>query len=993
MPLEPKYPPRRDRPAAERQFVDREEFVAPVHIALKEPQRTKPLVLVYYGGAGIGKSRLRRELVKQMAGDPGILTATLDFAIPSYRQPETALLFLRNAIHEAYQVKFPSFDLAYAVYWQKTHPDTPLGDDLKPLLEPGSLLSQLLDETGKLPLIGLVPRISSLLGKPPGPLNPGTPEPLLRAWWERRGERELGDLPQLEPGATVDRLPTSWASDLKDHLGVKACKAVLFIDTYEGLWETGDRKQETVDSRQETDEWVRELVKQLPEVLWIVCGRQKLRWEEVEKDWSEALSQRELGALPDKSARRFLESCDITNGQIQDAIVKGSQGVPHYLDLAVDTIRSAKSQAPVTSFQGQNPDELVAQFTHRLDKPELETLKVLSAPRFWYYGLFEHLITQYQTGYPLAAYDDLSRFSFVKEGAAPGTRTMHELMREALQESQSPELRKRVHLFLHELYAKQLEGLDVKNITDQHRAALNEAFYHGRQAKSAEQLWLWFRTAAKVFDDAGQCRPLTPLLREVVQALEAELGPVHPSVAEPLSRLAKLLSDQSQYDEAESLYRRALAIAEKEHGPEDSVVSKCVQGLGELLRIRARYDEAEALARRAVGMLDKPDKSAIDLAEALDNLAAILTDEEKYAEAEELFRRALATCEKELGPEHRAMCIKLNNLGCLLWAQRRYAEAEPVYRRALAIIEKTVGANHPDVMCPLDGLAGILHNLGRYAEAESLLRRSLKLSEENLGRDHPDTAVTMNNLGAQLGAQNRFAEALPLLQRALEVHEKKMGPDHPLSIRMADNLISELVRHRDYAQAEPMLLSAIAAREKKLGPDDPATFFVIHYAGVMCTNQGRYAEAESFLRRAVEVTTKVRGPEHPDTLGSMSALGTLEEKRGRHAEAESLFRDVLEKRTRVQGPEHPEVALTASGLAGICSRDGRYPEAEALYHRALAIREKTFGPDHPFVAETLEGLAKVCEQTGRAAEAQELSARAQRIRAQAEPAPAPDNPK
>ena len=228
MPLTPKHRPGSDRQFAERQFVDREEFIAPVHSALKEPPRAKPLVLVYYGGAGIGKSRLRRELVKQMAADPGVLTATLDFHIPIYRQPEAALLFLRSSISEAYQVRFPSFDLAYAVYWQKTHPETPLGDETQPLLEPHSLLSQVLDESGKLPLIGLVPKINrAVRGQgvedsrnlveetPTSNLLPATS---YLGWWERRGERELEDIPQMEPAAIVDRLPKLWAADLKDYL-------------------------------------------------------------------------------------------------------------------------------------------------------------------------------------------------------------------------------------------------------------------------------------------------------------------------------------------------------------------------------------------------------------------------------------------------------------------------------------------------------------------------------------------------------------------------------------------------------------------------------------------------------------------------------------------------------------------------------------------------------------------------------------------------------
>jgi tetratricopeptide (TPR) repeat protein len=802
----------------------------------------------------------------------------------------------------------------------------------------------------------------------------------------------------MEPAAIVEQLPKLWATDLKEFIVHRSSfivdrRAVLFIDSYEKLLQTVDGVRDTVDASQKTDAWVRELVKQLPEVLWVMSGRQKLRWEEVEKEWGDVLSQHELGALPEHSARQFLSSCGITDEPIQDAIAKGSQGLPHYLNLAVDTYleieQSGQRAGSVQSlFSGaessDSPEQLFAQFIRHLDQPEIATLQVLSASRFWNYGLFEHLVTEYQTGYPLTAYDDLSRFSFVGEGAAPETRTMHDLMREALQEHQAPELRRRVHLFLHELYAKQLEGLDVKGITEKHKAALTEAFYHGRQVKSAAEFWTWFRAALRVFDDAGQCRLLVPLLRETVESLVATgLGLAKPNLAEPLFELARQLDENGDYDEAEPLYRRALAMVEGAHEPENTLVLNCLSMLAQLLRKRARFEEAEVMCRRVVELRNKLGGPAIDHAEAFDNLALVLAEEEKYGEAEELFRRALAISEKEVGPEHRKTGTKLCNLATMLWSQRRFGEAESLFRSALAIDEKVLGVNHPSLVFTLDGLANTLHNLGRYQEAEALLRRSLKLCEENLGPEHPDTAVCLNNLGSLLRAQSRFAEAEPLLRRALKVHQKKMGHDHPLTMRMASNLFVALVRSGNHVEAESMILSAIATREEKLGPDHPLTIFAVHWGGVLYKNQGRYDEAETYLRRAVEANTRIRGPEHLDTLGSWAALGGLEERRGRYAEAESVYRDVLPKREKVLGPENPAVAEVAFQLAGICSRDGRYAEAEAFYRRALAIREKVFGPDHALVAETLEGLAKVCEQTGRTAEAQELAARAKRIRAQA----------
>ena len=1046
-----------DRPAAERPFVDREEPIAIFQAALNAPQRAKPLVLVFHGGAGTGKSRLRRELVKlvdsrqhsvdgrQETGDGAVVTATLDFDVPVHRQPDAALLFLRQAIGEACKAEFPSFDIAYAVLWQKAHPDAPMGlpplsaaenggctqqgtatapcEELRPLLEPGSLLSQLLDETGRLPLIGLIPKIANTLRDQgiEGPRDRVKEAPTSNllsttyylSWRKERGERELEDLPQMEPAAIVEQLPKLWASDLRDYLrqgsresGLGSGQtsndsplstphsrsAVLFIDSYEKLWGMGDEGRRTRDEGQKTDAWVRELVKELPEALWVISGRQKLRWEEVEKEWADVLSQHELGPLPEHSARQFLSGCGITDEPIQDAIAKGSQGLPHYLNLAVDTFQEieqagkrAGSVQPLFSEaeSSDSPEQMFEQFIRHLDQPEIETLQVLSASRFWNYGLFEHLVTEYQTGYPLTSYDDLSRFSFVGEGAAPETRTMHDLMREALQEHQAPELRKRVHLFLHEYYTKQLEGLDVKNITDRHKAALNEAFYHGRQAMSAEELWSWVDAAQHVFQRAGQFRLLIPLCREAVQALETELGPNHAAVATALWHLAWTLRRLGEYDQAEELLRRSLSIAEVGQGPEHKNHMDFLHELSLALDAQGRYAEAEALGRRMVAMREgRPGNDAVGRAPIL-GLARALIHQRKYAEAEELLRRELAL----LGPDDGGTISYSDSLAELLETQHRFSEALVINRRLLAGDERRFGPRHPDVASAMGNVATNLYKLGRFDEAEPLLRRVLQLKEEVCGPEHDSTAATMNNLACLLADQGQYAEAEPMLRRAMAVFEKKMGPDHSRTLRMAGDLIRVLVERGNYGEAEPMVLSTIAAREKKFGPDHPEVASPVHWAGVMYRDQGRYEEADGYLRRALDIRTRTLGPEHWQTLTSVDALALLDDRRGRHAEAESAYRDALQKRERVQGPEHPDVADTANRLAGICCRDGRYAEAEALYRRALATREKVFGSDHSSVAETLEGLAKVCEQTGRVAEAQELAIRAQHIRAQAEAAP------
>ena len=43
------------------------------------------------------------------------------------------------------------------------------------------------------------------------------------------------------------------------------------------------------------DEWVRELVLQLPEVLWVITGRERLRREELDEDWRNCQQQHLVG--------------------------------------------------------------------------------------------------------------------------------------------------------------------------------------------------------------------------------------------------------------------------------------------------------------------------------------------------------------------------------------------------------------------------------------------------------------------------------------------------------------------------------------------------------------------------------------------------------------------------------------------------------------------------------------------------------------------------
>jgi tetratricopeptide repeat protein len=379
---------------------------------------------------------------------------------------------------------------------------------------------------------------------------------------------------------------------------------VLFIDTYEALWE-GMRTEGRFFSQ---DEWVRELVAHLPEVLWIIAGRERLRWEELQEDWRNYQHQHLVGGLAEEDARRLLASCGITEEALQEVIVRGSKGVPLDLNLRMDAywqVKDTQQRDPSPSDFRGTPQDILDRFLRDLDRSETETLKVLSIPRFWDRELFESLIKEFDTGYPASALPELRRISLVQEEQIPGTWTIHPLMREALEEHLDAELRERVHRYLFDHYNDSLQGLDSMAISDLQRTALTEAFHHGKYVLDTEELSEWFTEVSEVFNRAALWQFLIPLYEEFARWVEDSLGPEHPETATGLNNLAALYFEQGRYEEAEPLYKHTLRIWEQVGGAEHPYTALSLNNLAGLYAEQGRYEEAEPLYQRALRILEK----------------------------------------------------------------------------------------------------------------------------------------------------------------------------------------------------------------------------------------------------------------------------------------------------------------------------------------------------------------------------------------------------
>jgi len=518
-----------------RQFTDRADVLAAFEAALAGTASERHYVLSYYGVGGIGKTSLLREIRRRLREEhPSVAHAQLDLRDGTSRLPATALMRLRTLLRDGHGVPFPTFDIAFAVHWRLANPHLPLRKSELPFLAEGEVAGDIVSALADVPVLGFVAKIPRILHKAGR---------AAREWWTRRGQVELRSIAALDdPLAVEEWLPAFWGADLRawleeDH----SRRAVVFLDTFEALWEGRSEGRRGSPP----DEWVRDWAGHLAGALVVVAGREKLRWTEQDGTWEGCVEQHLVGVLAPEDSERFLRAAGVAEGEVLVAIVERSGGLPYYLDLAVDTyemISASEGRAPRLDEFDQNLSALLDRFLHYLAVPERAALFILSVPETFDVDRYEGLMRAFATGHPATAVglEALRRYSFMEE-PEPGRYALHALVREALAAKHDPEERARVHAHLFEDAKRVLATADPRAISDRHRRALHDGSVHGQAVLEPADFLDWYWGAEEPFERAADWRYLVPLREAAMALAERALGPEHPATLTSVSNLAGVL--------------------------------------------------------------------------------------------------------------------------------------------------------------------------------------------------------------------------------------------------------------------------------------------------------------------------------------------------------------------------------------------------------------------------------------------------------------------
>ncbi|MEU5974477.1 hypothetical protein [Streptomyces sp. NPDC047315] len=458
MSIRPQY---RRVSALQRQFFNREGTLAAYDGELRAIG-DGPRILNVVGVGGIGKSRLLQELRNRTPEN--CRTARLDLQLPTMRQQEDALAVLRMEFG-AQGVKFDRFDIAYAVLWQRVHPQLQLNRQNTPFAEESDILTRILDDAMGIPVFGTAAGLVRLTG-----------HAVKNRQRRQRIEadttlNELDGLSNAELGHAVSYL---FADELR--ASAEEAPYVVYVDAYEALVPTplpGGRSFGT-------DAWLRDLLGQLHGGLTVLASREPLPWAVYDPEWESVISRTDIDGLPMDARLELLAQAGITEIPRQRSIAEASEGVPFYLHLAVDTHlqNAARQEHSATS------EEIVQRFLQHVAPDEVRILELLSAARTFDFGVFQAISRAFDLPANLLVWESLTAYSFAYPLPEDWYR-LHQLMIGALQRHRSTAVQRRVHGVLRahwEGLADQMEGGRGPSGGRARLSPLREAVYHGLRA-------------------------------------------------------------------------------------------------------------------------------------------------------------------------------------------------------------------------------------------------------------------------------------------------------------------------------------------------------------------------------------------------------------------------------------------------------------------------------------------------------------------------------
>jgi len=373
----------------ERCFVNRDEAIELVRNEFKNlctsVQGDFFRVIEIYGMGGIGKSRFVRKLYMDIFNND-CEKVFVSFEIKKREQVLDNLIFIRKQLAQP----MLRFDFALINYWDRNHAEK-LDDSFMNKIKNGLIIS-LSDLASH--IIGLGNYIPSLI-QLTDILNA-----LVKKHRHSKAEELLYTIGWSDQ-YLIEQMPVLLGSDLKEHIEKRKRPYVFIFDSYM-------QSQPYSESK----EWLYQLIGATQKGLFIISGREKLRWSDKE----EHILQCELENLPVQAAQELLEKNMLAcHYDMIPMIINTTECIPIYMNLALDLYQgnSTKSDYNVDSALFSDKHLLVKNFICHLQENFHDAILALAVVRIFDENIFTHLNKELNLGFPVLEFETLCNITLI----------------------------------------------------------------------------------------------------------------------------------------------------------------------------------------------------------------------------------------------------------------------------------------------------------------------------------------------------------------------------------------------------------------------------------------------------------------------------------------------------------------------------------------------------------------------------------------------------
>jgi len=397
----------------------------------KEVEDLEHYVLMYYGVGGIGKSTLSKKLQERC----GCMQANIEVK-------DNNIAKFYEGLRKSFtpKIKFNTFDIVYIIYWNKKNHYNKISKNDFPFMEEGGVVIEIMAFVIEQATLGIVPSFISAANK---------------YYKNHNIEMNVEELENMEPDDIVKKFHEYFVKDIKNDKQYKLSnKYLFFIDNYEVI----TNSQFVIDLISELSIWD-------VEALFVITGREKLKWEKYGVEWKGRINSIKLDGLDNKHSEKILSSNDIKNNNLIESIIKLSEGVPFFLELAIDTYKENQDSFNNITLNIKGQNELFDRFFKYLDNDLKTIIKALAICKKFNYEIFCELCKSFNISNSNDKFEKIVNYSFA-ENLDDKYFKFHNLMTESEKNVGNAEDIKKTYIKLVEYYDKKIITSYQKEIDD-----------------------------------------------------------------------------------------------------------------------------------------------------------------------------------------------------------------------------------------------------------------------------------------------------------------------------------------------------------------------------------------------------------------------------------------------------------------------------------------------------------------------------------------------